>query len=463
MSTHIMAHRFWHVALAAWILSTPLFAQTYRVGPGQAYTRVSDVAPGLQPGDVVEVTGDIEDSFILARSGAEDEPITIRGITRVENGRIVRPKVNLAERASNGIIVRGDWCVIEGLDISGAFSPRGFRAATAVYVEGDSFVLRNCHVHRCLQGLYTYYQFAGDVTVSFCEFDSIGGVSTIGSNLHSLYLCSTKPGALVTVEHCWFHDAIGGAAFIKSRCSRNAIRYNWFESPYSTALTLVDVSERPDLPEGLYPMHSDIVGNVFFGGWSAGPQNTLVSLGGEHETISGTQGDFNLSHNLFVATKRLAAAVITVHGCVDNVRLFNNAFLEYGINDWLVYERGLVWDTPRAKAFAERRGSSEPVVSGAGNWISEKAGGIPDGLTGTIVGLDPGVENLLERQWRPLPGSPLAGAGVSDLPEGACGSLGPAYEPVRGVPPDLKAPLRRAAVHPSIGPFEPAAAPPAAE
>ena len=71
-------------------LSTPLVAETYRVGPGEEHATISEVVGNLKAGDVVEVTGDIFDHFTLTAHGTPEDPITIRGVTRIENGAVVR-------------------------------------------------------------------------------------------------------------------------------------------------------------------------------------------------------------------------------------------------------------------------------------------------------------------------------------------------------------------------------------
>jgi hypothetical protein len=435
-------------------LANASHAEVYRVGPGQEYAKVSKVTAKLKPGDVVEVTGDIEESFVLSRYGAKEKPITIRGITRAEGAQVVRPKLTFPEGSSFGIICRGDWNVIEGLDISGALDAKTFMTGTAIYSHADNLVIRNCRIHHNRQGVFGDDEFSGSTVIEFCEFDSNGGKSSIGSNMHSVYLCSRKPGALSVVQHCYFHDAIAGV-FVKTRCTRNLVQYNWFENPYFSCATAVDTSQVIPPPDEIYPMHTDVLGNVFFQGWSPGPKYSLLSLGGEDAGTPGTEGDFNIAHNLFVVTKRLSTPCILVHGNVDHVALYNNVFVDFGVNDWLVYDRGIVWDAPRTKVFTDKRANGEPILSGSNNWVSDKGGGIPAVLLKTIRGMNPGFTHLVGRDFRPRKDSPLAGAGLSPLPKGRIVDLVPQFEPRRGIAPDLKPARRRATAPPSIGPFEP--------
>ena len=440
-------------------------ATVYRVGPGEVHATVSEVAERLEPGDVVEVTGDITDSFVLSRHGRHDAPITVRGAVRAVDGRLVRPAVILNNRDTHGITVTGDWNVIEGLDISGA-SSTSWIEGTAIFYKCRNLLIRNCRIHHCRQGVLGHYIETGHITIEFSEFEANGGRAAHGSEMHSLYLRSAAPGAVATVEHCWFHDATGGN-FLKSRYPRNVIRYNWFESPFYTAVYITDFltldDESRQLAHGsLYPMHSDIVGNVFFQGWSPGDRFALMRLGGEREEAAGTEGDFHVAHNLFVTTRRALPGVpddsgthMRVSGNVESVRLYNNVFMEMGVESSALFSRGAVWENvPATAAFRQRRGHGEPIVEGANNWASVKATLVPDEPAGTLRGVNPMFRDFLNLDFRPAKDSPLAGAGLWPLPQGRIVELVPEYEPQRGIPADLTPTPRRKVSPPSVGPFE---------
>jgi hypothetical protein len=120
----------------------------------------------------------------------------------------------------------------------------------------------------------------------------------------------------------------------------------------------------------------------------------------------------------------------------------------------MVYMRDMNWDTTETREFIRRRGSPDPVVEGAGNWVAEATEGIPNTFRGTLRGINPKFVDLLNGDYRPRPDSPLAGAGLWPLPKGQIVDLVPEYEPQRGIPADLKPKPRRKATPPSIGPFE---------
>jgi len=438
-------------------------AEVYRVGPGEEYPKISDVAHTLHAGDTVEVTGDIVDHFTLTAHGTYDKPVTIRGVTRVEDGAIVRPRVTLSTGVTSLATCKGNRTVLEGLDLDGGPSTETRRAIGVRHV-CDDLTIRNCRFRNFSFKAIIGAPEAGGITMEFCEFDSNGAVE----NLHTVDIWSFTPGATMRVEHCWFHDGTGGA-LLKSHAPRNVIRYNWFENPYSTCLAVVDVIAEPVFitdseRSSLYPMHSDIVGNVFFQGWSPGAKFAALRLGGESRQTPGTEGDFHIAHNLFVNTTSRtevtppdepAAVHLRVNGNVDRIRAYNNVFLEYGVSETGVYMPGKGWDTPRTTAFRERRGHGEPIVEGANNWVSVKTVGIPEGLVNTLRGINPHFVDLVNFDFRPAKDSPLAGAGLWPLPQGRIVELAPEYEPQRGIPADLKPVPRRKATPPAIGPFEP--------
>ena len=449
-------------------------AEVYRVGPGEKYSGVSQVADKLKPGDVVEITGDIEDCFVLTRHGTRKKPIVIRGLTRIEDGRIIRPKIRFApgkfattdmlkmetpyykqfevRGRTFGIVCRGDWYVLEGLDIGWAV-PKGGLPDTAVLHASNELVIRNCRLHHNYQAI-DYNPFdAGNITLEFSEFDANGyGILYTGASLGS-----DRPGAVTTVQFCYFHDDTSGF-FLKTRSPRVALRYNWFENSYSGA-AYITVPAPTLRNEDAFPMHADIVGNVFFQGWSVGNRYLVLKLCGEDVDKPGNEGDYNIAHNLFITTRtgppKGEAVHFRIHGLMDKLRLFNNVFLEYGTGGAEIYSRGKVWDQyPRSKAFINRRGSSEPVIDGRNNWISNRTSGIPPGLEGTIRGDNPLFADLINLDFRPQKGSPLAKAGILELPKGRVASLMPEFEPQRGIPTDLKPEPRRKVEKPSIGPFE---------
>lgn len=452
-----MINSFRHVAASIALvmcLCSAAVADTYRVGPAERHKRVSTIAARLRPGDVVEITGDITDSFTLSADGYADRPITVRGITRIENGRVVRPRIT-PPRPGITVWCKGDWNVLEGLELVGRVDQAGEQFC-GIKQSCDNLLIRNCVFRNFSWKAIVGSSDAGSVTIEFCEFESSG----VGDARHTVDLWSWTRGAIVTVQHCYFHDGTGGA-LLKTHAPRNVIRYNWFESPYHCALAIVDSIGPLPLESPLYPMHSDIVGNVFVMGWSPGDQFAFMRIGGEHKKTAGTEGNFNIAHNLFLHTNNVPegfsaldeAVHMRVLGNIDNIRLYNNVFLEAGVAGAALYSRGKTWDTPRTVAFQKRRGHGEPIIDGSNNWISGKTANVPDGLRNTIRGRNPGFVDLVNLDFHPGKDSELAGSGLRELPAGDVGKLVPEYEPQRGIPVDMSPVKRKSATSPAIGPF----------
>ena len=73
-----------HMFLAAlWVVAAgPTLAATLQVGPGRTYTSLQQVVEIVNPGDVVEVDGNVTyaGGVTFTRAGTAAQPITIRGL-----------------------------------------------------------------------------------------------------------------------------------------------------------------------------------------------------------------------------------------------------------------------------------------------------------------------------------------------------------------------------------------------
>src|ERR1043166_4543971 len=114
------------------------YSITYQVGPTRTYTKLQDVAPLLNPGDVVQVDGNATypGDLIFTRPGTDINKITITGI-RV-NG--LRPVIS---GGTNTVEFRlSDHYVFQGFDVTGG----SFRG---IYHHAHDITLRDCVVHDC--------------------------------------------------------------------------------------------------------------------------------------------------------------------------------------------------------------------------------------------------------------------------------------------------------------------------
>jgi hypothetical protein len=443
--------------LLAVMLLCPARAAIYHVDSGGQYTRVSDVASKLKPGDIVEVSCDSTDSFAIEIDGTWDKPIIIRGRTSTIGSTSRRPSISLSNGGQKpGIALAGNWLVLEGFDISGA-SLLSKKSSAAVHLAGSNLTVRNCRIHGNGIAIDSSYMDSGDILVEFCEFFANCG----RNDSRTVYLNSAKPGAKAVVRFCYFHDTGAGPA-LKTSFPRNIVMYNWFENLYADAVRAINCEEATTLAPSSsgvcawYPAHTDILGNVFIQGWSPGRAWAILKLGAEGPETPGTEGDFSIAHNLFIATNNGSEPTVAMCavGAVDHVRAYNNVFVPYGTRGISVYSRGTTWETPRTKAFMERRGTQDPVVEGANNWLIRNISALPVGFSFDRGVTNPGFVDMLNGDYRPRKDSPLAGAGLWPLPKGRIIDLVPEYEPQRGIPADLKPKPRRKVTPPSIGPFE---------
>jgi hypothetical protein len=291
----------------------------------------------------------------------------------------------------------------------------------------------------------------GDIHINRCEFFANGA----GLYAHQMYLCSYRPGAQAIVEHCYIHDATGGAN-LKTRMPRNLIRYNWLENAASYAVDMVDADKCNGITEG-----GDFYGNVVLAAENYTTKQ-LVHLGSDQDCSPGNRGRFRLTHNLFVTVSTMTR-VINVHGIVGEVALYNNIFLgrrerfaaAVGAGGWpLDTQIGRIvarnnWIHPGAlECYIDN--DVPPVALDFTGTLPDRADEPIDrpGAT-TLAGLCDLAQNDLH--LRPRAGSPCAAGADAGSP------CLPAYEPVRAFLGIQGKPPRRsdAAAIRALGPFSP--------
>src|SRR5690606_5214681 len=127
----------------------------------------------LQPGDVVEVSGDATyaGDVKLTKSGTASKKITIRGV-RV-NGK--RP---LLSGGTNTLEVGADHYVIEGFEVVGGSS-------RCVFHRGHDVTIRDTAVHDCpSHGILGAMDGSGSLTLEYVEVYKAGK----GTTRHPIYM-----------------------------------------------------------------------------------------------------------------------------------------------------------------------------------------------------------------------------------------------------------------------------------
>jgi hypothetical protein len=197
------------------------------VGPGQAYTRISDALKAARDGDIIEIvggtyndTGAISAQNVAVRGVAGRPHIDCTGI---------RPTQDKA-----CILLLGQNDVLENLEISGAQISERLGANAACVRNGHdvSFTLRQIICHDSQDGILSD---GGTIVIEESEFFG-NGMNDLTHNVYFSGNCVS-----VTVRGSQFHDALVGHEF-KSRCAKTEITDSTFRSTKG--------SRDLDLPDG---------------------------------------------------------------------------------------------------------------------------------------------------------------------------------------------------------------------
>ncbi|MBL9108017.1 MAG: hypothetical protein JNM74_02050, partial [Myxococcales bacterium] len=138
------------------------------------------------------------------------------------------------------------------------------------------------------------------------------------------------------------------------------------------------------------------VGNVFFQTKSV---SYVVRIGGDGSGRTG--GRYRFVNNTFVhAANEGNFGAFRFSYSLESVELYNNVFVSPRPIEYLARETELQWVSGRR-------------VAGANNWITTGTTNIPEGLTGTIFGTDPGFVDLAKRDVRLKAESPLVDKGAA--------------------------------------------------
>ncbi len=370
------------VTVSTLLAAAPTLATTYQVGPGRPYTSLQQVAPLLDPGDVVEVDGGhtYPGDVVFTRPGTSAQPIVVRGVGA---GRpVLSGGTNTVTFQSPWPYTSGaDWYVLEGFELTGG-------ASRCLFHQAADLVVRDTVVHGCPQhGILGADQGAGSLTLERVEVHSSGS----GTSRHQIYMATdqvNRPGSVFRMLHCWVHDATGGNN-VKSRAERNEIYYNWVEGALYHELELIGPD--PGMPAAPPREDSDVVGNVLR---KRNSSFYVVRFGGD--ATGETAGRYRFVHNTVLAG---TSAVFRMFDRVESIEMHNNVFLR---------EDGGAVDVIRTVEVVWASGAE--VIAGSNNWVVTGSTNIPSQWTGTLLGADPGFEDLAGGDLRPAAGSPLVDA-----------------------------------------------------
>jgi hypothetical protein len=353
--------------------------KTYQVGPGRQYTKLSQVAPLLAPGDVVQVDGNVTytEDVKFTKAGTAVDKITIQGVRASGKRPVLKGTTTAVDFSANNY-------VFQGFEVTGGSSK-------CVFHHADGITIRDTAIHDCpSHGLLGADAGSGSLTLDYVEVYNAGS----GDTRHPIYMATDEtayPNAVFRMQHSYVHNGLGGNN-VKSRARRNEIYYNWIEGAKYHELELIG----PDgQAENLAREDSDVVGNVF----RKTAAGYTTRFGGDG--TGQTWGRYRVVNNTFLLIQG-SSAVFRLYDGIESVEMHNNVFHMVGGGAVTVIKDVAAWAAGSAVA-----GTNNLVPSGTTT---------PATWTKTIVNNNPGFTNLASRDVRPAAGSALIDAGNGSIP-----------------------------------------------
>jgi hypothetical protein len=405
-------------------------AAEYEVGPGRAYEAIGQ-APwaALQPGDTVLIYWRPEpyrEKWVICRRGAEDAPITVRGVPGPE-GQLpvisgedaVTPQVLNYWNGVRGLIKIGGantpsdtmpaYIVIENLEIRSArppfkFTDRGEAIAAysmnaaAIYVEkGEHLTIRNCVLRDCGNGLF----IGSSATAPTRDVLVEGNYIFDNGNQDSGYEHNSYTEALGIVFQFNRYGRLREGALgnnLKDRSAGLVVRYNWIEGG-NRQLDLVDAGAAPLIESPEYRA-AYVYGNILIEPVGEGNRQ-IVHYGGDSATRDNfRKGTLFFYHNTVVSTRTDRTTLFRLSTNEESCEARNNIF------------------------YASAGGRTLSLVDSSGtlrlshNWVrpgwvatfGNLEGRVEDDGT-TLAGESPGFLNESEQEFGLAAGSPAIDAG----------------------------------------------------
>ena len=307
-------------------------AETYEVGPGKAYERIGQ-APWatLAPGDTVLIHWRPEpyrEKWVICRQGAEDAPITVRGLRGPDgqfpvidgDGALTGDGLNYWNEPRGIVKVGGAnvppdtmprHIVIEDLEIRGARPPYRFTDrygalqtyadnAAAIYVEkAERLTIRNCILHDAGNGLFIGSGGGANVTRDLVVEGNYIFDNGIDDSAYHHNSYTEALGITFQFNRYGPPRARARGNNLKDRSAGLVVRYNWIEGG-NRQLDLVDAGARDLVASPEYRL-TQVYGNVLIETPDAGNRQ-IVHYGGDSESQSNyRKGTLLFYHNTVVS------------------------------------------------------------------------------------------------------------------------------------------------------------------
>jgi hypothetical protein len=404
--------------LAGLLLSLPLYAAEYHVGPGQSLAAIADVPWGnLQPGDHVFIhwrSTPYREKWVISARGTASAPVVISGVPGtggelpvIDGRNAVTPASLNYWGESRGVIKFGgdlnpgevapEYVVIENLDIRSARPAYSFTGddngvynyssnAASIYVEvARHLTIRNCILRDSGNGLFisAFYGETRDIRVEGNHIHDNG----IDGSIYQHNSYTSAIGLIYQNNH--FGPLRTGALGnnLKDRSAGLVVRYNWIESG-NRQLDLVDAEDSTVIVNDPSYEQTFVYGNILVEPDGAGNQQILHYGGDSGSTSFYRKGTLYFYNNTVVSTRTGKTTLLRLSTNDEHADIRNNIF----------------YVTAGGSELALLDGNG--IADIRGNWFSSGwvdthgglAGQIND-IGGNIEGLSPGFRNTAAQDY----------------------------------------------------------------
>lgn len=311
--THAPLLRVAFALIGPFLTASPVYAQTIRVGPGEAFTTVASAAAAATDGARVEImAGTYREEVVWTR-----DRLAIVGI-----GRVIfdATGLTLVNQGGKGIfILDGADTSVENVEFIGAeiSDDQGANAAGIRWQGEGSLSVRSCIFRDNQNGILGGNHASNTALIERSEFVG-NGRGRVGYT-HNLYINEIDS---LTFRANWTHALWSGGGdighLLKSRARRNYILYNRITAEDGPS------SYEINLPQG---GESYLIGNLIE--QAAGGQRTMVSYA-DGDGAPHPDSRLFVSHNTIVNDSSGSATFIRTTLASAEIRIVNNLVVGSG-------------------------------------------------------------------------------------------------------------------------------------
>jgi hypothetical protein len=363
-----------------------LFSATYQIGPGKAYSKISNVTNLVGPGDTVEIyDSTYNEANIWNNSGTFSSPILIKGVGSIKP-IIDGTGINLSSEPDSLFMIKGSNYIIENLEFkNGGVNDGG----SAIRVFGSNVIIRNCKISYCAIGISSSTT-AANTLVEYTEISDCIDLRPTNWG-HNVYMNSDS-----IFRYCYIHDSGKGHNF-KTRGHYTELLYNYIADANSAEIDAVDAGIGSLSPTNTANSNLVAIGNVIKkrnappkSGYTGNDVDFIVF--GEDTGGTGRNGTLYLINNTIIAGMS-QNKVIQLTSTNSKAVLYNNII--YGTNQ-------IVGDS-----------TTDSKTTGGYNWLPQLAN-IPSKLSNTLQGIEPGFVSTTNNDYHLNSASTCINAGYSN-------------------------------------------------